>query len=123
MKQFRYQCARITGNILYFIGNLYISGVFIIFFTMWLSGMYDGTQTINTFKSSYRIWEDILSSCISLLTPISIMLVVSVKMLSYDAKGKFSKPMKIAMEKSMYFLILIMISISVLYFNHVYWHI
>lgn len=123
MRQFRYECAKITGNALYFFANIYLTGVFIIFVTMWLAGMYEGTQILTTFKESYKIWEDIISSTVPVLTPVSIMLVASVKMLSYDAKGRELKRMKIAMERSMYFMILIMISISVLYFDHAHWHI
>lgn len=123
MKDFRYQCAKVTGNLLYFCANLYISGIFVIFVTMWLVGMYEGTQIIHTFNESYSIWNEILTQFVPVLAPVSIMLAVSVKILSFDAKGRIVKTMKIATDRSMYFLILVMASISVLYFDKIHWHI
>lgn len=123
MKDFRYQCAKLTGNFLYFCANLYISGIFVIFMTMLLVGMYEGTQIFHTFNESYIIWNDILTQLIPVLAPVSIMLAVSVKILSFDAKGRAVKAMKVATDRSMYFLILIMASISVLYFDNSHWHV
>lgn len=123
MKDFRYQCAKLTGNFLYLCANLYIGGIFIIFMTMFLVGMYEGTQILHTFKESYNIWKDILTQLVPVLAPVSIMLAISVKILSFDAKGRAVKAMKVATDRSMYFLILIMASISVLYFDNSHWHV
>lgn len=123
MKDFRYQCAKLTGNFLYLCANLYIGGIFIIFMTMFLVGMYEGTQIFHTFKESYNIWKDILTQLVPVLAPVSIMLAISVKILSFDAKGRAVKAMKVATDRSMYFLILIMASISVLYFDNSHWHV